>query len=96
MTAPQPQPGESCPSCKAGELRIYSSHNHGEFYVRYFDCDTCGAKPADNRVIVEAHEIKKRRPIKKAGLVRSTVSATNNMDLAPQLASIENGEQTSC
>ncbi len=80
MADTQLKSGDACCSCSGGRLRIYSSHDLGELRVQYLDCNKCGAKPADNRIIIEAHQVKKRKRITQIAIVHSTVSARMNID----------------
>ena len=56
-----PQPGDQCEACRAGRLRVYSSRRTGEIVVQYLHCNDCGAKPDNNRRIVLAAKVPRRK-----------------------------------
>jgi hypothetical protein len=61
----QPATGDRCPrgDCP-GHLVVYSGHTRGVLHVKYVRCWQCGAKPTNNKIVIPATEVAKRRPRK--------------------------------
>ena len=60
-----PATGDPCASCPGGWLVVGSGHSNGGLHVRYLKCALCGAKPANNKVIVKSNEVSRRRKRRK-------------------------------
>jgi hypothetical protein len=58
----QAWPGEPCPMCKVGRLRVYRSERAGTWCKRYLSCAECGAKPAHHVLVVPAASVRRRVP----------------------------------
>ena len=68
-------PGELCPECGNGALWAYCSavkeSEDRAFRIRYYQCNSCGWKPSDNKVVSyledAPRQINMRRPSTKLG-----------------------------
>jgi hypothetical protein len=59
------QPGDRCEVCR-GPMHVYASRKAGGSQVQYVACSECGYKPADNRRVVPAGSIRRRRRKKRS------------------------------
>ena len=71
-----PTTGDACTECD-GHLVVYSGHTRGAMHVKYFRCWRCKAAPSNNKAVVPASEVPKRRPRRKCPN-NVTTSNTNN------------------
>lgn len=56
----EPNTGDPCGECD-GHLVVYSGHTRGSLHVKYLRCWRCRATPANNKLVVPATQIAKRR-----------------------------------
>jgi hypothetical protein len=56
----RPQTGDPCREC-SGHLVVYSGHRRGNWHIRYLQCWQCHWRPDENKIIVPAGDVQKRR-----------------------------------
>jgi hypothetical protein len=57
--------GDHCVACKAGHYEVYSSKRRGDSQVRFLRCYLCCHKPQQNKLVIPADEVRRRKRRRK-------------------------------